>query len=75
MGGATLLDRPDEVLAGIGFDFPVNKHFQPIAEVRSTYYRGGTPNALPNNPVELMGGAKIYPKRWFGFGVWPIAAN
>ena len=71
MNGATLLDRPDEFQAGIGLDFPINKHFQPIAEVRSTYYTGGkTPNAFNNNPVELIGGAKIYPKRWFGFGVW-----
>ena len=71
MNGATLLDRPDEFHAGIGLDFPVNKHFQPIAEVRSTYYTGGkTPNAFNNNPVELIGGAKIYPKRWFGFGFW-----
>jgi len=71
MGGATLLDRPDEFQAGIGLDFPVNKHFQPIAEVRSTYYTGGhTPNAFNNNPVEVIGGAKVYPKRWFGFGVW-----
>ena len=70
MAGATLIDRPNELLAGIGFDFPVNKHFQPIAEVRSTYYTGSqTPNALPNNPVEVLGGAKVYPKRWFGFGV------
>lgn len=71
MNGATLLDRSDEFHAGIGFDFPVNKHFQPIAEVRSTYYTAGhTPNALQNNPVEVLGGAKIYPKRWFGFGFW-----
>jgi hypothetical protein len=69
MGDASLIDRPDEVLSGVGFDFPVNKHFQPIAEVRSTYYRGGTPNALHNNPIEVLGGAKVYPKRWFGFGV------
>ena len=68
MGGASLLDRPDEFQSGIGFDFPVNKHFQPIAEVRSTYYMGGTPNAFNNNPVEVLGGAKVYPKRWFGFG-------
>ena len=47
MGGAVLLDRPDEFLAGVGFDFPVNEHFQPIAEVRSTMYVGGrTPNAF-----------------------------
>ena len=30
MGGAVLLDRPDEFLSGIGFDFPINKHFQLI---------------------------------------------
>ena len=35
-GDFVLLDRPDEFLAGLGFDFPVNEHFQPIAEVRST---------------------------------------
>ena len=28
MGCAVCLDRPDELLAGVGFDFPVNKHFQ-----------------------------------------------
>jgi len=67
--GEVLLDRPNEFLAGIGFDFPVNQHFQPIAEVRSTHYMGGaTPNALPNNPVEVIGGVKIYPRRWFGLG-------
>ena len=69
-GDFVLLDRPDELLAGVGFDFPVNKHFQPIAEVRSTQYVGGrTPNAFNNNPVDLIGGVKIYPRRWFGFGV------
>ncbi len=68
MGGAVLLDRPDEFLAGVGFDFPVNKHFQAIGEVRSTMYVGGrTPNALPNNPVEAIGGIRIFPRRWFGF--------
>jgi hypothetical protein len=65
-----LLDRPDELLAGIGFDFPINERFQPMAEVRSTQYVGGhTPNAFNNNPVEVIGGIKIYPRRWFGFGV------
>ncbi len=33
-GGSTLLDRPNEFIAGLGFDFPINKHFQPIAEFR-----------------------------------------
>jgi hypothetical protein len=65
-----LLDRPDELIAGVGFDFPVNEHFQPIAEVRSTQYLGGrTPNAFNNNPVDVLGGVKIYPRRWFGFGI------
>jgi hypothetical protein len=70
LGDFVLLDRPDELIAGVGFDFPVNKHFQPIAEVRSTQYVGGrTPNALENNPVEALAGVKIYPRRWFGFGL------
>ncbi|HYJ88673.1 MAG TPA: hypothetical protein VEW46_21585 [Pyrinomonadaceae bacterium] len=69
MGGAVLLDRPDEFLAGVGFDFPVNKWFQAIGEVRSTMYVGGrTPNAFPNNPVEAIGGIRIFPARWWGVG-------
>jgi hypothetical protein len=69
-GDFVLLDRPDELIAGVGFDFPVNEHFQPIAEVRSTQYVAGrTPNAFNNNPVDLLGGVKIYPRRWFGFGI------
>jgi hypothetical protein len=67
MGGAVLLDRPDEFLAGVGFDFPINKHFQLIAEARSTMYVAGrTPNAFNNNPVEVLGGVRIYPARWWG---------
>jgi hypothetical protein len=67
--GFVMLDRPDEVIAGVGFDFPINKHFQPIAEARSTHYIGGrTPNAFENNPVELLAGVKIYPARWWGIG-------
>jgi hypothetical protein len=70
-GTFVLLDRPNEVLAGIGFDFPINKYFQPIAELRSTQYVGSrTPNAFGNNPVEALAGIKVYPKRWFGFGAW-----
>ena len=66
-----LLDRPDEVIAGIGVDFPINKYFQGIGEFRSTQYVGGrTPNAFQNNPVEFLVGAKIYPARWWGFGAW-----
>jgi hypothetical protein len=69
-GDFVLLDRPDELLAGVGFDFPINEHFQPVAEVRSSTYVGGhTPNAFNNNPVEVLGGIKIYPRRWFGIGL------
>jgi hypothetical protein len=69
MGDAVLLDRPDEFLAGLGFDFPVNKHFQLIAEARSTMYVGGkTPNAFNNNPVDALGGVRIFPARWWGIG-------
>lgn len=69
--GITLLDRPDEFISGVGFDFPINKHFQLISEFRSTQYVGShTPNAMPNNPVEVLGGIKIYPRRWWGLGGW-----
>ncbi|HWN08550.1 MAG TPA: hypothetical protein VNO50_04640 [Pyrinomonadaceae bacterium] len=69
MNDATLLDRPDEALFGIGFDFPLNKYFQLIAEARATKYMGGrTPNAFNNNPVDVIGGVKIYPARWWGIG-------
>jgi hypothetical protein len=68
-GEFTLLDRPDELQAGIGFDFPVNKHFAPMAELRSTQYVGGrTPNAFENSPVEGIVGAKIFATRYMGFG-------
>jgi hypothetical protein len=67
-GKFTLLDRPDELIAGIGFDFPINEHFQPILELRSTQYVGGrTPNALENSPVDALGGIRIFPRRWLGF--------
>ncbi|MFN2577392.1 MAG: hypothetical protein ABR607_06840 [Pyrinomonadaceae bacterium] len=69
--GVALLDRPDELIAGIGVDFPINKYVQPLAEFRSTQYVGGrTPNAFQNNPVEFTAGIKIYPRRWWGFGAW-----
>jgi hypothetical protein len=69
-GEFTLLDRPDEFLGGIAFDFPVNKYFQPVLELRSTQYVGGrTPNAFENSPVDALAGVKIYPRRWMGFGL------
>ncbi|MBX5479194.1 MAG: hypothetical protein IRZ19_08955 [Pyrinomonas methylaliphatogenes] len=65
---AALLDRPDELIAGVGFDFPVNKYFQPIAELRSTQYVGGrTPNAFENSPVDGLVGVRIFPARYMGF--------
>ncbi|HKR02950.1 MAG TPA: hypothetical protein VJT09_19890 [Pyrinomonadaceae bacterium] len=68
-GEFTLLDRPDEFLSGIAFDFPVNKYFQPVLELRTTQYVGGrTPNAFENSPVDALAGVKIYPRRWMGFG-------
>ena len=70
MGDAVLLDRPDEFLSGVALDYSVNKHFQLIGEARSTMYvNGGTPNAFNNNPVEALGGVRIYPARWWGIGL------
>ncbi|MBX7169675.1 MAG: hypothetical protein K1X72_01885 [Pyrinomonadaceae bacterium] len=68
-GTFTLLDRPDEFQYGVGVDFPVNQYFQPILEYRQTIYTGGrTPNAFENDPLDVLAGVRIYPKRWFGFG-------
>jgi hypothetical protein len=70
-GKVTLLDRPNEFTAGVGFDFPVNKHFAPILELKSVRYFGGrTPNAFPNNPVEFLTGVRIFPARWWGLSAW-----
>ena len=70
-GEFTLLDRPDEVVAGIGVDFPVNRFFQPIMEFKTTQYVGGrTPNAFENSPVEGLIGARIFPTRWMSVGGW-----
>ncbi len=69
VGDVTLLDRPDEVLAGIGVDFPVNRYFQPILEFRSTQYVGGrTPNAFENSPLDGLAGARFYPTRYISLG-------
>ncbi len=69
-GEFTLLDRPDEFLGGIAFDFPINKYIQPVLELRSTQYVGGrTPNSFENSPVEALAGVKLYPRRWMGFGL------
>ncbi|HWT00569.1 MAG TPA: hypothetical protein VN256_10000 [Pyrinomonadaceae bacterium] len=69
-GEFTMLDRPDELLGGIAFDFPINKYIQPVLELRSTQYVGGrTPNAFENSPVDALAGVKLYPRRWMGFGL------
>lgn len=68
-GTFTLLDRPDELLISGGFDFPVNKYFQPIVEGRVTKYMGGrTPNAFEQDPVDLLAGFRVFPTRFAGFG-------
>ena len=68
-GTFTILDRPDELISGIGVDFPVNQYFQPILEFRSTQYVGGrTPNAFENSPLDGLAGARVYPARWFSIG-------
>lgn len=70
-GKFTLLDRPDEFTAAIGVDFPVNKFFQPIAELRGTKYVGGrTPNAFEQNPIDAIVGARVHPTRWMSIGAW-----
>jgi hypothetical protein len=68
-GSFTLLDRPDEVLAAVAVDFPVNRYFQPILEFRSTQYVGGrTPNAFENSPIDGLAGIRIFPTRWLSLG-------
>ena len=64
-GDLTLLDRPNEVIAGVAVDFPVNRYFQPILEGRSTQYVGGrTPNAFENSPIEGLAGVRVFPTRY-----------
>jgi hypothetical protein len=68
-GTFTILDRPDELMASVGVDFPINKWVQPIFEFRSLQYVGGrTPNAFENHPMDAIAGIRIFPARWFGFG-------
>lgn len=68
-GTFTILDRPDEVYAAFGVDFPVNKFFQPILEFRSTQYVGGrTPNAFENSPMDGLVGVRVHPTRWMSIG-------
>ncbi|MCI0337823.1 MAG: PKD domain-containing protein, partial [Acidobacteria bacterium] len=60
------LDLPNELRAGLGFDFPLSPYFQLIVQVSSTAYVGSrTPALLTNDPVDLIAGARMYPRRWF----------
>ncbi len=64
---ATLLNRPNELLLAAAIDFPVNQYFQPIVEVRHTrYINSRTTNAFENHPWDVIGGIRIFPKRWWG---------
>jgi len=68
-GDLTLLDRGDELLSGIAVDFPLNKYFQPILELKSQQFVGGrTPNAFENNPIDGIAGIRIFPARYMGLG-------
>lgn len=67
---AVMFDPGDELHLSVGVDFPVNKFFQPILEFRSLQYVGGrTANALEQNPADGIAGFRVYPRRWFGFGL------
>jgi hypothetical protein len=59
------LDLPNELRAGIGFDFPLSQYLQFIAEISSTHYVSSrTPSLLKNSPVDFVAGARIFPARW-----------
>jgi hypothetical protein len=69
-GTFTILDRPDELQAAVGVDMPINRYFQIIGEARTNQYVGGrTPNSFENSPFDLLGGIRVFPTRWMGFGV------
>jgi hypothetical protein len=60
------LDLPNELRSGIGFDFPLSRYLQLIAEINSTTFVGSrTPSLQENDPVNLVAGARIFPTRWF----------
>src|SRR6185295_3097759 len=70
-GEATLLDRPDEFIAGVGIDLVPNKYWQFIGELKSVHYVGGrTPNSFEQNPVDALIGLRAYPARWWSIGGW-----
>jgi hypothetical protein len=51
-------------MGAVAVDFPVNRYFQLIGEARATKYVGGrTPNAFEQDPIDLLGGVRIFPTR------------
>jgi hypothetical protein len=63
--GDRALDLPNELRTGVGFDFPLTQYLQLIAEINSTLYVSSrTPSLLENNPINLVAGARIFPRRW-----------
>ncbi len=59
------LDLPNEFRSGVGFDFPLSQYLQLIAEINSTVFVGSrTPSLTENNPINLVAGARIFPRRW-----------
>jgi hypothetical protein len=68
---ATLLDRPDELVSGVGIDLVPNKFWQGILELKTVHYVAGrTPNAFPQNPVDFLGGIRVFPRRWWSLSAW-----
>jgi len=66
----TLLDRPDELMASVAADFPINKYIQPILEFRTLkYVAAHTPRAFERGAIDGLVGIRAYPRRWWGFGV------
>ena len=65
-----MFDPADQLQLSVGADFPVNRFFQPILEYRWLKYVGGhTPNALEQDPMDAIGGIRMFPRRWFGLGI------
>lgn len=59
------LDLPNEIRSGVAVDFPVSQYLQFIAEINTTTFVGSrTPALLTTNPVDLVGGARLFPTRW-----------
>jgi hypothetical protein len=60
MGGSVLRERPDELLAGAGFDFVASRQFQAIADLRSRIFAGQAPNAWRSNSAEPLERVRVF---------------